>query len=341
MTVATDAERYEAVRRLLHIETSESGVSVADLIAFAFAEMALLFLSADAPHSLDQIQKTVGDLFGLLFEKGELGTALRLVGRQQQDRVVRVGRRADRYTLTEARRAALERQVGEFDELEKRVFGAWCARLQREYPNLEEGDLSGLLEDQQLFNRHVLLQHGAQTQSILCGTKVEPDSRVQTTLSIEAVLESLPDRSHHIVDVRREALVAFWSEPDVDRQRYLATLLDNACVIHTAHIDPRCSALVRGVFRDTLFYLDTNVLYRLLNLQGAGQFFQIHMVIEVIRAIGGRPLISQQTLAELRRSLTYNEQRIRLHPIASVALAQLAAAYSGRIRPLIPIESGH
>lgn len=76
MSKPTDADRYEAIRRLLHIETSESGVAIGDLIAVAFVESALAFLPGDRPHSLQDVAEAIKDLFHLWFEPAELRHAI-------------------------------------------------------------------------------------------------------------------------------------------------------------------------------------------------------------------------------------------------------------------------
>ncbi len=203
---------------------------------------------------------------------------------------------------------------------------AWHIHLQEQYPSLTDQELSRLLTDQQAFNRQVLLRYGAQTQALLGAGP--PPSEGKLAPTIEGIFSSLPPVDQHLMGMRRETLTAFWLDAEGDRALYLTRLLDNACIVHTAHIDPKCSSLVRGVFQGTLFYLDTNVLYRLLNLQGPQHFFQIRTLADVIRQIGGKLLVSQRTLKELRTSLRANIERIRAHPIASRTLAALAARAS-------------
>lgn len=322
MTPSARPDPYEAIRRLLHIETAEAGTSLADLIASALAQHALVFLPAGEAHSLDAISQAIRDLFSIHLEPAELRHAIRFTIRRKPGQLVCTDPRASLYQLTDERRRALEQEAERLSSLEHHVFESWQAQLSRDYPYLEADELGALLDDQKVFNRHVLLRYGAQTQSVLCA---EANPAQAMAPRMESVFDALPSRDPHMTGIRDQVVVAFWYDPDPDRARYLSSLLDNACIIHTLHIDPKCSALVRGVFAGTRFFLDTNVVYRLLNLQGPSRFFQIEALADVLRKVGAELVVSQQTLGELRASLKANEQRIRLHPIASPRLAQLAA----------------
>jgi len=326
MTTSGAPDRYEAMRRLLHIGTFEPGASLADQITMGFVERALWSLPADQLHAPGAISAVIEKDFGLHFEPAEIRHVLTLARKDRSRGIVRSDRRDSMYGLTPERRRALEVAIDEAAQLEKRVMDDWRSTLHDEDPLLSDPQLSRLLADLREFNRQVLLRYGAQAQMLLTGGP--PPSDGHQPPAIDDILSALPPIDHHLVGARREVLGAFWSEAEGERAVYLSRLLDNACIVHTAHIDPKCSSLVRGVFQGTLFYLDTNVVYRLLNLQGPEHFFQIRTLLEVIAQIGARPVVSLRTLTELRTSLRANIERIRAHPIASRTLAGLAARAS-------------
>jgi len=317
-------DSHEAVCRLLHIETDDPQTSLADTITIGFIENALLFLEEDSAFTPGEIAQAILSLFELEFEPAELRQVLRLTVRNQPHRVRQTGKRDARFGLTAERRRTLEASVDAVADSEGRVFAAWEQQLRDSYPELTEDELRALVEDQRAFNEQMLLRYGARCQAMLSGdlgSRGEPAAVGATT----DIPTSLPEREEPLATLRREALVAFWRDADGERLAYLSRLLDNACIIHTAHLDPASSALVREVFRGTVFYLDTNVLYRLLNLQGPRPFFQMRTVLDILGQIGAKPRVSELTLRELHTSLRVNADRVRQYPIASRALAQLGA----------------
>lgn len=317
-------DNYEAIRRLLHVETGDASRGLSEAVAVGFVENALLFLDREKQFTVLEIAESVRTLFDLRFETGELRQALRNVTRRHPQRIAQTRGFPPRFGLTQDRRSALEVQVQQFEESERGIFAGWAESLRTKWPDLSDQHVEQLLTDQQAFNKQVLLRYGAQCEQLLAPAEGCKDLPPRRSSVVES-LASLPQREPQVADIREEELLRFWSEGEPERVRYLSRLLDNVCLIHTAHIDPKASALVRGVFADTVFYLDTNVLYRALNLQGPHRFFQMRTVLDILSRVGARRRVSQATLQELRTSLRGRPDVIQKYPIASRRLADLAA----------------
>lgn len=239
MTALGGPARYEAIRRLLHIGAFEPGTPLADQITMGFVERALWSLPSDESYSPSEISSAIEADFGLRFEPAEIRHVLRSVSKRRGRRISHSGRRDPKYNLTPEHRRALEQAIEEADRLEGRVMDAWHIHLQEQYPSLTDQELSRLLTDQQAFNRQVLLRYGAQTQALLGAGP--PPSEGKLAPTIEGIFSSLPPVDQHLMGMRRETLTAFWLDAEGDRALYLTRLLDNACIVHTAHIDPKCS----------------------------------------------------------------------------------------------------
>ena len=95
---------------------------------------------------------------------------------------------------------------------------------------------------------------------------------------------------------------------------YLRHGIDKAVGYISEVISDENAAHIRNGLQDLTLYLDTNVLYRLLNLQGQGRYNAIKETLDFCKFNGVTLKVSAQTKKELSNRLTYDAKVLKKYP---------------------------
>jgi hypothetical protein len=166
----------------------------------------------------------------------------------------------------------------------------------------------------------------AEAAALLYSGSAEGSLRFQAALDdripdVEAAL------SEPLREIGRVELRKFFQDTNEERRAYLVDRLNAAFFFHLLSIDPGASALVREQFENKVLYLDTNVLYGLLNLKGPTQAYPANLVIATSNELGIQLRVARETVSEFIRSLRAETQRLRATPILSEDYQRIAAEH--------------
>ncbi len=152
-------------------------------------------------------------------------------------------------------------------------------------------------------------------------------------VAIHTVSEHFPDADKVLLG---DGLRDFFQEPDPRYSTLQLALAQNYFVVKTLGLDPDGSALSREIFKDAVFYLDTNVIIGSL-APSQGRKESVEAVVDACRAAGARFAVCQVTMDELRAvQARRREDREELEAYVPVGIDIKGVTQSGRRRVVTP-----
>lgn len=90
-------------------------------------------------------------------------------------------------------------------------------------------------------------------------------------------------------------------------------------------LDPAAERLVRAVTRGQRVYLDTNILWTALNLNGPRAYLSTKRVLDMTRDLGFELAVTPWTIVEMKRSVRHGREQLARTSLPRRALAEIAA----------------
>jgi hypothetical protein len=94
-------------------------------------------------------------------------------------------------------------------------------------------------------------------------------------------------------------------------------------------LDPAAQQLVQAITRGQRIYVDTNVLYSGLNLNGPHAYLSTKRVLDMTRALGYELAVTPWTIAEMKESIRHGRDELSRTSLPPRALAEIAADAGG------------
>jgi hypothetical protein len=311
-----------AVLRLCHFAPMGSGSFARDLLEF-IVEIALS-TQGQGRYTTSQIRAFVHDLLPLEFEYEEILEAVRRL--VMQNRLFATAEAIvdsdTRFGLEARRRVELENQVRHSEAIHRKNVDKWLRALEEKYPYLTSSDLDCLRADLLAYLVNLISFHGAE-----CVDLIYEDSEAVSELlgsNGTQLFTILPARPSHLEQVRQIELPEFFRDASADRKAYIGSLLDSAFLLHMLQLDPECSAIVRAQLAGGTIYLDTNLVYRLLGLQGPELFLAAKRLVEISHELGYELVVSPLTIDEFKESLRRNASRLPHIPMLTEDMLEVA-----------------
>lgn len=315
----SEEQLREAVRRLCHFVPPEKNL-VTSLHEF-LVQHALAFLGTGS-HTVAEIKDSLQRLFSMEFEEVEIIAETRRLSKAGALLPSTEGT----WALDIKRYEELAKSVEGAKSFERQVIDNWQKEVRERHPTLSDNDLEVLEHDLRDYTAMVFARHGAECVALIYAGKTKADDFINTLE--EGIVPSLPKRSPLVHDVRLMELPAFFKDASPERKRYIAELLDSTFILHMLHVDKNCSALVQTQTRGQTLYLDTNVLYRLLELQGPVLYRAAKCLAEISRQLGCVLAVSTRTVKEWQRSLENSMTWLKSHPPPPPELARIGVQYA-------------
>jgi hypothetical protein len=228
------------------------------------------------------------------------------------------------FALEPAKAAELAERLRESGLVEQQAFEDWEITLRGLNPGLTDDDVAELRTDLEVWLEQLITRHGVESALILYP---EIPRAQQLFAEIDSAgLDFLPRRSGRVGEIREQALYLFVRQPTEAQRTMLATLLNTAYFITILSLDPSASALVQDLTRGQRIYLDTNFIYRVLNLQGPRLYLSSKRLLELTQELGYVTAVTPWTIRELKNSLERARDFLMKQPLPPAELAELAAS---------------
>ncbi len=273
------------------------------------ADLILNTLYADSkPMNIDTLSESMRIGFGVTILPHKVQSELEVL--LSQDHIIRV---ADGYILSLESEAQLQRLHTQQKNLENSAIDSWHERLLQSEPYyLDDEEAKMLADDLIAFLNTLFVRHGAESIRLISGTE---NSVID--FDILGALACLPKRSQKLLEIRQIEFPRFLITQEPSEIRFLANLIKKAVTYLSGVCDPSVINLLRERLDDRRVYLDTNVVYRLLGLQGTENQLSMESTVNLLNSYGVKIILHNKTVKELRKRLDYDAKTLRkfsIHP---------------------------
>jgi hypothetical protein len=215
------------------------------------------------------------------------------------------------YILTgQVKEALLAKQLA-FRDRYQEIVDNWLRSIGPNYVDVQLNDLKVISDDLWEYLNSLFLTHGVESLSFVTDTGTEPPIAVDA-IQVPAELRS---DNESIVSLEKSEFPRFLGSGDPDIIRLLFDLIDRAVRYLTTVVDPDVLTSLKEKLFGKVLYLDSNAIYRLVNLQGPHRYQVMTSVIELCREAGFELRVNRVTLDELRRRLNFDAGVLRRHPV--------------------------
>lgn len=328
-TLGSDSgEMKQAIFRLAHFDPTcrdEYGNQVVDyLVLDSLATYGRLKVTAL------EIRENIKKCFRLDFEEPEINASGKRLG-QKGIITYEEGERLERPTfqiLPEIEQG-IANNLAQIQELENEVIQDWREELcnkYKEYPVIKD-NVERVVENLQLFTSKMFIRHGVECVALLYPEEQKTQRWLKGVES--SILESLPR-----IDSFTDAIVmlevpSFFRNPDSKRKLYITSLFNSSFFWHLLQVDEKCSKLLRQVTKGQRLYLDNNILYSLVGLDGANMLQSVHSMLKLARALGYELWVTTKSVDEFHESLNWQMRELKLKPPLPSELARIAIEHLG------------
>lgn len=311
--------KNHTLRKLAHIMAGgEDGQTIGTAHDF-LVEQTLLEKGKD--KSAKDIRKGLEEVFGLRFSNEEVGASINRL--KSSGKIIE---KNSRYTLSLKRDGELKKLNSDTKSQEKNVYKKWLDTLSERYPSITKEEKELLLVDLKEYVHRTFLRSGAE-----CAVFINPDSNptdLSSVLSEDILLDITKNKSEEIQEIEKYELPFFLQDLTSEKRDYLSKLLDGTFIYNIIHADKETLQGVKDHLKNYVFFLDTNVLYALLDLHDSKQTTTVEKAFTIARTFGVKFVASSKTVEEMNRSIELKSQELLNAPNVRKDLAQLGADLS-------------
>jgi hypothetical protein len=317
------SEIKQAIFRLAHFDPTcrdEYGNQVIDyLVLDSLATFGRLTVTAL------EIGENIKRCYRLDFEEPEINVSGKRLG-QKGTIVYEEGARSERPTfqiLPEIEQR-IANNLAQIQELENGVIQDWKEELCNKYEEFPvvKDNVERIVESLQLFVSRMLTRHGVQCVALL----YPEDQKTQRWLeSIESsILEGSPTIDSFTDAIAKLEIPSFFKNPDSKRKVYITSLFNSSFFLHLVQVDEKCSKLLREVTKGQRLYLDNNILYSLVGLDGAIMLQSVHSMLKLAGTLGYELWVTTKSVDEFHDSLNWQMKELKRKPPLPSELARIA-----------------
>jgi hypothetical protein len=224
--------------------------------------------------------------------------------------------------LTESCSEELAERIRISSEVEAAALSEWEGYVGRTAPSLGYGQVAELREDLISWVQQIIVKCGVEAAVVLYPEEERFRHRLDEIKALG--FGFLPKRDAVVMLARPEALKGFFEYMTPMQRRYFDSLMTTAYLMSAFTLDPAALDEVQKLTNGQRLYLDTNIVYPLLNLHGARSYAKIRRVLILSRVLGYQTCVTPWTLAEMKESV--RAARLRLaRKLSPQALTDIAA----------------
>ena len=219
--------------------------------------------------------------------------------------------------LSPASLETITQQIIGNEAIEQKALSLWIQQLEtildRHLNDVEATSVRRIIVK---FVARFFITHGAGCYDFINGIKAQNTEKLDDVANLivesqeNCVVTGLSKQefSHFLVSI-------FSKDKTVEQEAYLLIQLRKAIQYISMVVDaPTIDALLSS-FQGIVVYLDTSILYRLLNLQGEQRFHSIKQLHSFCQAAQMKLKVFQCTVDELNRRISYDAKVIEKHPV--------------------------
>ena len=290
----------ETVRQMAHLKQRQISDNSCKAIIID------TLLEAVLPLTKEKLSKEILSLFHVLISKERLDLVLvSLAG----EHIILID--SDEHISIEPTNKALfiaKRQKE--TNLRTIAIGKWISSL-RSSSEISDDLEKNLAQSLPVFLRTLFVKHGVKSYELL----TETDDNY--TVDIKQIACEIAGQYDIVFqnDIRELLPTVFQNVHDSDIIEYLIHGIKKAVGYVSEVISPESLNSITSSLKNLVLYLDTNILYRLLHLQGDTRYESIKETLDFCRQNGVKLKISAATKKEFSDRISYDARVLREHPV--------------------------
>ncbi len=296
------------------------------------------YLILDCLASFGQLHVEVSDIKGSIkrnflsdFEDAEIIAAGR---RLKTKGLIDIQEGADRFTnptfqISSEAEKKIKQNLSEIVSLNDSVIEAWRLEVlekYREFPAVVE-NIDSIIDALQTFTSKMLYRHGVE-----CVALIYPEDPKAQQWLVEiggSILDYLPKIDPFVDGVLKLEIPSFFKNPDADRKKYIVNLFNSSFFWRLIQVDEKCSGLLQKITAGQRLFLDNNILYCLIGLNGASVLQSVHSMLRIAHNLGYELWVTSKTIEEFHESLEWQMNEFRKKPPLPAELADIAVKKLG------------
>jgi len=291
-----------ALRRLAHLMAGGDDQNTLNEAHDFLIEQTLL--EGNKGKSPKEIRSGVQSLFLLRFSLEEVGDSLLRL--QKNSRIVE---RSQRFSLEVKREGELKKLNSDTKAQEKKIYSNWAQDVLSRYPSLPPTDIDLLLQDLKEYIHKVFLEHGAECSVFIYPEKEHGQSFLED-ISGGEIDKILPTRGQNIKEIRQIEFPLFLQNIDLEKRSFFSKLLDGTFIYSIIQVDQETINILRGRLKNYIFYLDTNIIYSLLDLNSHKKSSSIEKAFNLARNFGMNFVTTSRTIEEMNKSIELKSKEL-------------------------------
>jgi hypothetical protein len=303
-----------AVRRLDQYRPFEKGGATA---REAVDELVLAFL-AENDGKVSSIEECV-DIGKTLFTVNlhEVEVARSLQDLLKSERI----EDQDGFRLVEGEQQRLDKVAQETASVRDQAVQEWREYLLGQWPGLKEEQLRQLEADLDRFLCQVLYRQGSEAALLLYPDLPEAQAAYEELENMG--MDFLPNISDpEVRAIRSVAFSHLIRRPTPTQKLWLGQQLNTTYFWRVISIDPEGAQLIRELATGQRVYLDTNMIYRLLGVQGPRYVRPAETIVKTTQEVGYECCVTSWTVREFRASLKRASDFLKMYPLPTDLLAE-------------------
>jgi hemerythrin-like domain-containing protein len=315
-------ELRDVTRRLCYFAAKGSQNYVSELMEFLVLN-SLAKLDPGA-HYTKEIYSKLRELISFQFEYEQVLSALRRL--ESKETVYVVDDHSDdtvRFGLPVDQISELTQKYKEQMSFETEVLQAWREELEGRYPDLGDSELDALEEDLEAFSLRLYSFHSVESVALYFG---DDDNVVGllNDMDEDTIRDILPERDSKLRIIRMRELPQFFFRAPLERKRFIGQQLNQIFLLHMMQLDSKCARLASQQIRGGTLFLDTNVLIRLLGIDGPELQDATKRLMDLSQGLGYKAVVSPRTLEEYRFTIGDLVEKARVLPPIAPEVAEAA-----------------
>ena len=234
--------------------------------------------------------------WGLELEISEISVAVRQLIEDEQ-----LLEEGTYFRLSRRSSDEVAKRVRVSNELEATAFSEWEAAVRSMAPSLDHQQMTQLHKDLTVWIRQIIIEHGIEAALVLDPENELFSARLEEIRNFG--FEFLPVRDPQIMLERPTALRAFLDSMTSIQRRYFDSAVATAGFVSEITLEPATLGKVRELLSGQRLYLDSNVVYSLLKLNGPGESANTRRVLDLSRRLGYQVCITPWTIVEMEQSV--------------------------------------
>jgi len=278
-----------------------------------------------------EIKNYIKELFLVDFEESEIIDAARRLEKKEYIEIIEADTKWDfpKFKIKAEISQKITENVNSVREIEEIVFEDWKQELIKKYkshPTVSK-KINEIIDCFKDFLSIIFHRHGIECINLLYPNNSKANKWIERVKG--SIIDELKEKNRTIKSVIRIEIPIFFQKQDENRKLYLFQLLNSSFFWHLIQIDENCSELFKEVIRGQKLFIDNNILYHLVGINGKNILTSTHNILKFAKELGYELWVTSKTLEEFNESLIWNMKEYKRNIPVPIELAEMAVECLG------------